>query len=165
MGYMCPAAIPGEGDWFGLFEAGGSFSMRNIQRGDHSAWLSLRRRIIAPEDDGAKVGSHEIERRLVGSMRNCITKISSLFPRSKTRKKRLAFEDFQNRQKLNFGSKIEPQTAETGLANRNQFLWTLPLGGKAHLWWISYSVFEESWILLRPQVLWKTVFSWIIFLR
>ena len=51
--------------------------------------------IIAPEDDGAKVGSHEIERRLLGSMRNCITKSSSLVPRSKTLKKGLFLKIFK----------------------------------------------------------------------
>ena len=51
--------------------------------------------MIAPEDDGAKVGSHEIERRLLGSMRNCITKSSSLVPRSKTLKKGLFLKIFK----------------------------------------------------------------------
>ena len=51
--------------------------------------------MIAPEDGGAKIGSREIERRLVGSMRNCIKLSSKLVPRSKTLKKGMFLKIFE----------------------------------------------------------------------
>ena len=54
----------------------GACSLRHmiIAHEDHSVWRSFSVTIIAPEDDGAKVGSREIGRRLSHSMRSCINK-------------------------------------------------------------------------------------------
>ena len=75
----------------------GAWSLRHmiIAHEDHSVWRSFSVTIIAPEDDGAKVRSREIGRRLSHSMRNCITKISSPLTRSKTIKNSLFLKIFK----------------------------------------------------------------------